>query len=60
MPLLNLSELNIVLTVGGVFLSVFGYFSHALKEKWFVGEACEWGFVGCHVSGALMDVQCRR
>jgi hypothetical protein len=40
MPNLNLSELNIVLTVGGIFLAIFSYFSHFITGKLFISEAC--------------------
>ncbi|KKY14265.1 putative sodium hydrogen exchanger family protein [Diplodia seriata] len=36
---LELSELNIVLSVVGAFLIVFGIISHKIKKSWYLGEA---------------------
>lgn len=39
MPTLNISELNIVLSVLGAFILLFGFISVKIKDKWLLGEA---------------------
>ncbi|KAK4225307.1 putative Na(+)/H(+) antiporter, partial [Podospora fimiseda] len=39
MPTLNVSELNIVLSVAGAFIILFGFISVKIKDKWLLGEA---------------------
>lgn len=41
MPVLNPSELNIVVSVAGGFLLAFGIISVKLKQTWYLGEACK-------------------
>uniref|UniRef100_A0A8H7TTH4 Cation/H+ exchanger transmembrane domain-containing protein n=1 Tax=Bionectria ochroleuca TaxID=29856 RepID=A0A8H7TTH4_BIOOC len=39
MPVLNLSELNIVTSLAGAFLVLYGVFSVKIKNAWYLGEA---------------------
>ncbi|KAK4164770.1 Sodium/hydrogen exchanger family-domain-containing protein [Cladorrhinum sp. PSN259] len=39
MPILNVSELNIVLSVLGAFIICYGFISVKIKDKWLLGEA---------------------
>lgn len=39
MPVLNVSELNIVLTIIGAFILGFGVISVLIKNRWLLGEA---------------------
>ncbi|KAF4445777.1 hypothetical protein F53441_10526 [Fusarium austroafricanum] len=39
MPVLNLSELNIVLGVLGAFMTLYGVISVKIKQSWYLGEA---------------------
>ena len=39
MPTLNISELNIVLSVLGAFILLYGFISVKIKDKWLLGEA---------------------
>lgn len=39
MPVLNLSELNIVTSVLGAFTVIYGVMSVKIKQAWFLGEA---------------------
>jgi NhaP-type Na+/H+ or K+/H+ antiporter len=39
MPTLNLSELNIVISVLGAFTVLYGIISVKLKQAWYLGEA---------------------
>lgn len=39
MPSLDVSELNIVLTILGIFTVAYGYISVKIKQKWYLGEA---------------------
>jgi NhaP-type Na+/H+ or K+/H+ antiporter len=38
-PVLSLSELNIILSILGAFILLFGFISIKLKAKWYLGEA---------------------
>ncbi|KAK0623859.1 Cation/H+ exchanger [Immersiella caudata] len=46
MPTLDLSELNIVVTVLGAFILLYGIISVKIKSAWFLGEALPAVFVG--------------
>ncbi|RYP67844.1 hypothetical protein DL771_007021 [Monosporascus sp. 5C6A] len=39
MPSLDVSELNIVLSILGIFTLFYGYISVKIKQKWYLGEA---------------------
>jgi hypothetical protein len=39
MPVLDVSELNIVLGVLGTFMVLYGIISVKIKMKWYLGEA---------------------
>ncbi|KAK3988764.1 sodium/hydrogen exchanger family protein [Cladorrhinum sp. PSN332] len=39
MPVLNVSELNIVISVLGAFTLIYGFISSKIKDKWLLGEA---------------------
>lgn len=39
MPNLDVSELNIVLSVLGAFILLYGIISVLIKSRWFLGEA---------------------
>lgn len=39
MPVLNVSELNIVISVLGAFLAAYGIISVKIKQTWYLGEA---------------------
>ncbi|KAJ9210101.1 hypothetical protein DTO166G4_8291 [Paecilomyces variotii] len=38
-PILDVSNLNVVLSVAGAFSLIFGFLSLKLKQKWYIGEA---------------------
>ncbi|KAK2666871.1 Cation/H exchanger [Fusarium oxysporum f. sp. vasinfectum] len=46
MPVLNLSELNIVLSVLGAFTILYGIISVKIKQAWYLGEALPAVFIG--------------
>ncbi|EMT66949.1 hypothetical protein NOF04DRAFT_15920 [Fusarium oxysporum II5] len=46
MPVLNLSELNIVLGVLGAFMVLYGIISVKIKQAWYLGEALPAVFFG--------------
>lgn len=46
MPVLDLSEFNIVLAVVGAFLILFGIISSKIKHSWYLGEALPATLVG--------------
>ncbi|CVK86554.1 related to Na+/H+-exchanging protein [Fusarium mangiferae] len=46
MPVLNLSELNIVLGVLGAFMVLYGIISVKIKQAWYLGEALPAVFLG--------------
>jgi hypothetical protein len=39
MPILDLSELNIVIAIFGAFIVAYGFFSVKIKQVWYLGEA---------------------
>ncbi|KAI0010910.1 Sodium/hydrogen exchanger family protein [Xylariaceae sp. FL0662B] len=39
MPSLDLSDLNIVLSILGIYIVIYGFFSVKLKQEWHLGEA---------------------
>ncbi|ORY08038.1 Na(+)/H(+) antiporter 1 [Clohesyomyces aquaticus] len=46
MPSLDISELNIVISVLGAFILAYGFFSVKIKQVWYLGEALPAVFVG--------------
>jgi hypothetical protein len=53
MPVLNPSELNIVVSVAGGFLLAFGIISVKLKQTWYLGEACKLSTARCFLASIL-------
>ncbi|KAK0384669.1 hypothetical protein NLU13_8755 [Sarocladium strictum] len=60
MPVLNLSELNIVVSVAGGFLLAFGIVSVKLKQTWYLGEALPamlFGIILGPMAGRLLQTE---
>jgi hypothetical protein len=58
MPVLNLSELNIVLAVLGGFMTLYGVISVKIKQSWYLGEALPamvFGIILGPVSAKFLD-----
>ncbi len=46
MPTLAITNFNIVLSVLGGWISLFGLVSYLCKENFYLSEACKWNFLG--------------
>lgn len=60
MPVLNPSELNIVVSVAGGFLLAFGIISVKLKQTWYLGEALPamlFGIILGPIAGRLLQTE---
>lgn len=50
MPVLDVSELNIVLSILGTFIILYGIISVKIKQVWYFGEACTCSHASLHES----------
>lgn len=60
MPVLNPSELNIVISVAGGFLVVYGIISVKIKQTWYLGEALPamlFGIILGPIAGSLLQTE---
>lgn len=60
MPTLNLSNLNVILTILGLFITVYGFYSIRIKQVFYLGEALPAVIVGIalgQVGGRLIEPQ---